>query len=240
MAYTFTNLLPFPLRIYAFKFDKLDLVGSVPARGKIEASKTITGLILGMGIDIHITYSPKGVSSGEGPEYEIIEPITLVADSKNIRIGDVTYKEITNTLVQRSHSDISGIRVHNKTILPVRIYHKGLRLALVHPGDGTTFQSGSEGSVYINNDTRGFNIGDELELKFVFTSKKSRELIEVPWCTITINDNYASDFYIGTITQHINIPIQDAYSYRLGSPNISNLKYISAATSQGLAYNTAY
>lgn len=225
----FVNLLPMRVKIYAYRIDKLDIIGSIEGHGgTLEAKKTKSGMILGLKDEIHVTYSPGGE---KGPEYEILEPIGLVDDAKTIRLGDVVYEEKTNTLVQRSHSDISGIRVHNKVGIPVRIYYKGLRLALVHRNDGTGFQSGSSGTVYLNNDNQGFNIGDKLDLRFVFSAKTStpgREdgTMEIPWCTVDIADNYMSDMYIGVINQHVTQPIQDMFSYRAGSPNFSGLKYL--------------
>lgn len=232
----FVNLLPLRVKIYAYRIDKLDIIGSIEGHGGIlHAKQTKSGMVLKLKDEIHITYSPQGDS---GPEYEILEPINLVDDAKIIRIGDVVYEAKTNTLVQRSHSDITGIRIHNKVGIPVRIYYKGLRLALVHRNDGTGFQAGSSGTVYLNNDSRGFNIGDKLDLKFVFNKKDSdvdlpegdlnskERTIDIPWCTITIDDNYMSDMHIGVINQHVTHPIQDMFSYRTGTSNFSGLKYL--------------
>lgn len=233
----FVNLLPLRVIVYAFRINKLDIIGIVEGRGgKLVAKSTKSGMMLKGKDEIHITYRPGG---NKGPEYEILEPITLVEDVRTIRIGDVVYEDKTNTLVQRSHSDISGIRVHNKVSIPVRIYYKGLRLAHIHRNDGTSFQSGSAGSVYLNNDTKGFNIGDKLDLRFVFStlwaikdgvrvkvSPEDGRVTEIPWCSVTIQDNYMSDMYLGVVNQHVTQPIQDMYSYRAGSPNVSGLKYL--------------
>jgi hypothetical protein len=235
----FINLLPIRVKIYAYRTDKLDLVGFIEGHGGVlNARATKSGMVLTPDIEIHITYVPGG---NQGPEYEILESINLLADARVIRIGDVVYEEKTNTLVQRSHSDISGIRVHNKIGIPVRIYFKGVRLAMVDKSDGTGFQAGSPSTVYLNNDTRGFNIGDKLELRLVFNvadslkdgitfdprlEVKTGRSMELPWCTLTVSDNYMSDMYLGVINQHYTIPIQDMYSYRAGSPNYSGLKYL--------------
>ena len=213
----FINLLPLRLKIYAYRINKLDLVAIIDPIGSVVTDRTVSGMVLQVKDEIHATYSPPNSKS---EEYEILEPITLVEDVKVIRLGDVTYEERTNTLVQRSHSDITGLRMHSKIAVPVHVYYNGLRLALLNKDDGTGFQAGSPGTVYVNNDTQGFNIGDKLEFRLVFTS------FEVPWCTITINDNYMSDLYVGQVTQKYNIAIQDAYSYREGTPNFSGLKYL--------------
>lgn len=247
---TFVNLLPLKVNIYAYRINKLDLIGTINGHGSLHAKTTKTGMKLVPNTEIHITYSLGGSdlkTRDSVPEYEILEPITLLGDAKTIRIGDVVYEEKTNTLVQRSHSDISGIRVHNKVGIPVRIYYNGMRLALVHEDDGTGFQAGSPGTVYLNNDTKGFNIGDKLELRFVFNREDSERdgvipkvrgaevrsafeavprRFEVPWCTVGIADNYMSDMYIGVMSQHVTQPIQDMFSYRAGTPNFSGLKYL--------------
>ncbi len=229
----FVNLLPLKVKIYAYRVDKLDLVGELNGHAAtLTASKTISGMVLKLGDTIHITYTPvinnsktKGPERSQGPEYEICEPITLVIDTSIIRIGDVVYEAKTNTLVQRSHSDIAGIRVHNKVIIPVRIYFNGMRLAQVHGDDGTSLQSGSPSTVYVNNSTKGFNIGDKLDLRFVFAGSNNTT-VEVPWCVATIADNYMSDLYLGVINQHHEPIPNDVFSYRAGSPNYSGLKYI--------------
>src|SRR5690349_5195083 len=123
----FTNLLPFRVKVYLRQNDKLSLLGSLGGAGSIMTVKLSTA---NPKDEIHVTYSPDGDT---GPTYEILEPITLTQDVREIRIGDVVYEDKTNTLVQRSHSDISGIRFHNRTTIPIDIYisHSGYQPKLV-------------------------------------------------------------------------------------------------------------
>ncbi len=225
----FVNLLPFPVNVYARRSTTTSLITFLAGHG---AHVIVNGENLEIGDEIHVLYAP----TPSGPAYEILEPMTLVADTATVTIGDVVYNEVSNTLTQRSHSDISGLRFHSKITIPVKIYYRGNYIAYLNASDGTGFMNGSPGSVYVNNNNMGFNIGDKLSFSIVINGK-----IDLPWCTIMINDNYASDMYLGAISQlpagsQGNLPVQDFYSYRVGSPNYSGLTYLSNNRRDGTAY----
>ena len=258
----FVNLLPLKIRIVCRRQltpQNTELVGVLKGNtDTLTTDKTQAGNPFSVGDEIHILYSPLqgkndsngvGLAEVRGRAYEILEPITLVAESHTIRIGDVSYDEKTNTLVQRSHSDISGLRFHNKTTIPVNIYFAGVRLATCEAGNGTGLHSGSPGTVYVNKDTKGFNIGDQLDLRLMFRGPPGKSgsptMIEKPWCTFYISDNFMSDVYLGTVSQlsgseRSRRPPSDVYSYRAGSANYSGLKYIQNTTPGSLAYSSYY
>ena len=217
--WTILNLLPIKINVYVYTPTKTDLIGSINPNSKIVSSKSISGMELKNGYEIHALHQP---TSG-GPQYEITRPVFLFDDSRMIRIGDAVHNEKTNTLTQRTHTDIMGIRVHNRLSMPMDIYYRGNKIGHVGGDDGTDApMSGSPGSVYLTNDNNGFRIGDELE--FVLSYDRAK------YCTIKIHDNYMSDLYIGVINQHYVPTIQDMYSYRVDSPNVTGLKYFDQIT----------
>ena len=213
--WTFFNLLPVAVNVYVYTPTRSDMIGVIQPNGRLTTSRGITGLELKNGYEIHVLFQPERC---KGPEYEITRPIFLFDDSRTIRIGDAVHEEKTNTLTQRTHTDIMGIRVHNRLTIPLDIYYKGAKIGAVAGDDGTDApMSGSPGSVYLTNDSNGFRIGDELG--FVFHYNNAR------YCTVKIHDNYISDIYIGVVNQHYVPTIQDMYSYRVDSPTITGLKY---------------
>lgn len=228
--WTFINLLPIALKIYVYTPIKIDILGEIPAQGKIVTKRTFSGMELQSGYEIHVLYAPSGK---QGPEYEIMRPVFLFDDSRMIRIGDVMHEAKTNTLTQRTHTDIMGLRIHNRMTLPLDIYYRGTKIGHVAGDDGTDApMSGSPGSVYLTNDSSGFRIGDKLEFVFPYTSSTgsgkssgAKRLYQ-----ITIHDNYMSDLYIGVINQHYVPTIQDMFSYQTDRPTITGLRYFDQIT----------
>jgi len=228
LPWTFINLLPIKINVWVYTPMKMDLVGTIAPQSKLVALEGQTGLKLEEGYEIHVTYpdypgdcGKKGIWSG--PEYEICRPEFLFSDSRMVRIGDAVNEAKSTDYTQRTHTDITGIRVHNHLTIPLGIYHKGNKIGRVAGDDGTDAPfSGSPGSVYLSNDSNGFRIGDCLD--FVFENPR------LGYCTVTIHDNYISDMYIGNITQHYVPTIKDYYSYRVDTPNITGLRYFESTT----------
>ena len=218
--WTFVNLLPIKVSVYVYTPLKTDLVGTINPRGRLVASQGCSGMELQGGYEIRVLYQPAG---DQGPQYEITRPEFLFDDSRTVRIGDAVDEGRTNTLTQRTHTDIMGIRVHNRLTIPLDIYFKGNKIAGIGGDDGTSApMSGSPGSVYLTNDGNGFKIGDELG--FVFRYNR------VPYCIVKIHDNYMSDMYIGVISQHYVPTMQDTFSYRVDTPNVTGLTYYDQVT----------
>lgn len=214
--WTFINLLPININIYVYSGNTLDLVARINPHSTICTTKSTSGIILQGGQQINITYTD------HQPEYEIIRPEFLIGDSRVVRIGDVVNESKDMLYTQRTHTDISGIRVHNRLTIPLCIYHRNLKIGRIAGDDGTEAPlSGSPGSVYLNNDGNGFRLGDILEIRLEIGNLKYGE--------VTIHDNYISDIYIGAITQHFVPTIQDMYAYRIDGPNISGIKYFEPA-----------
>lgn len=208
----FINLLPISINVYVYDGNTLDLVSAIGAHLSVSTFQSISGITLKAGQQINITYSDRDV------EYEILRPEFLLADSRNVRIGDVVSEDKDASLTQRTHTDITGFRVHNRLVIPICIYYKNMKIGRIAGDDGTDAPfSGTPGSVYLNNDRNGFKLGDILEIR--------SEINNIKYGEITIHDNYISDIYIGVITQHFVPTIQDMYSYRIDSPNAGGIKY---------------
>jgi hypothetical protein len=219
--WTFVNLLPFQVNVYVYTPTKTDLIGAVNPNGKIVTTKSRSGMELENGYEIHVLYQPS--CDGTGPEFEILRPQFLFDDSRTVRLGDAVHQVKTTTWTQRTHTDIPGIRFHNRVSMPLDIYYKGNRIGSMAGDDGTDApHSGTPGSVYLTNDNFGFRIGDELGFVFSYTGQ--------PYCTVKLIDNYMSDLYIGVIMQHYVPTLMDMYSYRVDEPNVTGLRYFDQVT----------
>jgi hypothetical protein len=171
--------------------------------------------------EIHIIYFDQSVK--KYGQYEIARPAYLRSDSRVVRIGDIVYN-YKDTSFYNSHADISGVRIHNRLIFPLSIYHKGMRLGQVEADDGTSYMTGARNSVYLDNDTHGFRIGDELEFRLTEGKK---------YATVMLTDNYMSDIFVGVINQKYNPPTPDVYAYRVDAPDINGFTYYEHPTTSG-------
>jgi len=247
--WTFTNLLPFEVKVYFYRPHLIDLVGYIAPRGTLVTAKSKKGYSLEVGDEMHITYPKleKGrefAPQGSVPEFEIIRPFYLFDDSRMVNIGDTVYQDRHNTQVIL-HRDISGIRVHNHISIPIKVYQvlgkdtiagtagrftnaaeKGQRvlLAEIGPDDGTSFMSGSTNSAFIDNNYFGFRIGDQLEIVFADGRKN------VPHMVVQITDNFTSDILVGETSQHTDNQSQSFFSYRIDAPNITQTRYFEPVT----------
>lgn len=207
--WTFINLLPIPLTLYITYTNKVELVGQVSAKSKMVATHTQQKILIQGGQEIHATYK-----RGDAV-YEILRPITLLYDDRIIKLGDVVSDTKDTTMTIRSHADISGLRIHNRIAIPLNITFQGNIVGSVDKDDGTNYQSGSTNSVFLNNNGRGFKMGDILSFSFRDGTK---------YCEVALNDNYMTDVYVGVINQKFVPIMDDYYSYRLTS-DINGLGY---------------
>lgn len=193
--YIFINIFPFKIYITVNK----KLLLSIEATS--ERSKNVN---FGKGATIHVLYN------FNGKFYEILRPIFISPTTRTIRIGDIVY-DTKDMSYYNSHADISGIRFHNRTTFPIEIWNKGRKIGQMQADDGTGYMSGSPNSVYLNNDGNGFRLGEEITF---YLPHLKRE-----WTSVSLNDNYISDMYVGTINQKFNPPNPDTYAYRIDAPN---------------------
>lgn len=211
----FVNLLPIPINVYVYAHT-LDLITRLGPHSTFTTLKSASGIELEGGQQINITY--RDHQPGSQAEYEIIRPEYLLADSRVVRIGDVVNESKDMSTTQRTHTDIVGVRVHNRLTTPLCIFHRKLKIGRVAGDDGTSAPlSGSPGSVYLNNDRNGFRLGDILEIR--------SETGNIKYGEVVMHDNYISDIHIGVITQHFVPTQQDMYAYRIDGPNINGTKY---------------
>lgn len=217
----FINMLPYRVKIYMYRPAKTEFVGTIEPHKNLITSKTKSGLELQEEDAIHVLRPV--VIKGKMDEYEILRPVFLFTDSREVKIGDIMseYQVNKSNTIDIWH-DIIGIRIHNHITMPIDVYHKGNRIASIAGDDGTSFMAGSPNSVYLNNERKGFEIGDFLS--FVFTHDQK------PYATVKIIDNFTSDIILGVINQHFVPTIQDTYAYRINEPNITGLKYYDNVT----------
>ena len=225
--WTFQNMLPFEVFVYVEYISQvehrpvLEVISNIPAHKSIVTDRSKYGRLLRGNDIIRVAL----LVPGSHLPRELTRSTTLDDDSRTVKIGDVVFEEATNTMVQRSHADLSGIRFHNQLSIPLEIHLEGkvpAHLANIGPDDGTDYHAGSLNSVYVNNDANGFHLGDEI----LITVKGGCPQLY----SIRISDNYMSDVYIGKVTQKNNIPIQDQYSYKIDKPNEMGLKYYTPVT----------
>lgn len=217
LPWVFTNMLPYEIEVYMYRPVKTELVGIIRANGKLSTKTTSRGLELKEGDAIHV------LRRASGKKYEILRPVFLFDDSREVKLGDIVFIDVLSTAgaVDIWH-DVIGIRVHNHISMPVDVYYKDYRIGSIAGDDGTSFMAGSPNSVYLNNDRFGFEIGDELS--FVFSHDRK------PYAKVKIIDNFTSDIVLGQITQHFVAINQDYYSYRVDRPNITGLRYYDQVT----------
>ena len=205
--WTFHNLLPFRIIAYMRRGPGggLRKLVDIPPHEK----RFVQDLIADD--ELHFIYPTK-----ENLYYEVVRPAFLLDDSRIVRIGDVVYeeKDTPNTFL---HKDISGIRIHNQLTLPIDIYHAGHKLASIAGDDGTSFMNGAPNSAFVNNDGKGFRVGDELGFTIAYNNQK--------YGSVAISDRYVSDIIVGAVTQHYTPRRFDVVSYRIDEPNVMDQEY---------------
>jgi len=186
-----------------------------------------TGMILQAGDEIHVIWPDYHSKTAPGVDtrfvkqtldYEIARPVTLLDDSRIVTIGDIVYDfGVTAANTIDIHHDISFIRFHNHLSMPIDIWYQGLKIGSVSGDDGTGYMAGSPNSVYLSNDRFGFKIGQKITFSFPNG--------DVPYATATLVDNYTSDIIVGMTTQHVDLPPNDVFAYRVNTPNVTGLRY---------------
>lgn len=217
----FINMLPYRIKVYMYRTAKAELIGIIEPHKTLVTSKTTSGLELQKNDSIHVMRFL--MINGRMQEYEILRPVFLFEDSREVKIGNIMseYQVNKSETIDIWH-DIVGIRIHNHISMPIDVYFKGKRIAGIAKDDGTGFMAGSPNSVYLNNERKGFQIGDTIE--FVFSHDN------LPYASAKIIDNYTSDIILGVINQHFVATRQDFYSYRIDEPNITGLRYFNNVT----------
>lgn len=217
----FINMLPYRVKVYMKRPVIVELIGIIEPHRNLVVSKTTKGTPLQENDSIHVLrpVMDKGVMK----EYEILRPVFLFTDSREVKIGDIMSEDrVSNTNAVDIWHDIIGIRIHNRISMPIDVYYKSNRIAGIASDDGTDYMAGAPNSVYLNNERLGFEIGDELSFVFRHDGKK--------YATAKIIDNFTSDIILGVINQHFVPTRQDFYSYRIDEPNITGIKYYENVT----------
>jgi hypothetical protein len=219
----FINMLPVTINVYVYRPHKLDLICTIQPQQTVKSAHSQTGMELQEEDELHVLLPSVKVTAQTDMkniiQYEIIRPVKLFSDSRQVKIGDVVYHDKMTETTQRTHVDIPGIRIHNYLSMPIDIYVNGLLVAHAGTDDGTSYMAGSINSVYVSNDRNGFKIGDKIHFKLGLNGKS------YDYCTATISDNYLSDIYVGVISQKYVKPVNDIYSYRVNQEDINGLKY---------------
>lgn len=256
---TFLNLLPVPISVVLVKYEGINKIKNVLCYLDKHEKKYVD-VFLKKDDEIHTLFSP--ISIFNSPIFamtpssllEILRPIFIRNDNPSVlKFGDVTYDEkYTNYF--NSHADISGIRFHNHTLFPLGIYFQGAKIAACDIDNNTDFMNGSRNSVYVDNNRRGFRLGDAIELNFIFSQKTNNGLMfkEIPYTTLYLNDNYTKNIFVGDVNsitvsneiitnevpQNINQEIQrqyastssqitppDTFAYGVSVPSYTGITY---------------
>jgi hypothetical protein len=223
--WTFYNFLP--IDVYVF-IKKPGLEGLFPV-GEIVAGKKVEALdhLLEKGDEVHVLRK-------HGNRFiQTLRPVFLRADSRVVILGDVV-SDSRNVQLNDIHVHNGGVRVHNYITLPLQIFCKGSKIGETDVDDGMEYMSGSKNSVYLNNDNWGYKLGCDLDFK----------LGNKAYASVLLNDNFATDIYVGVITQKFVPPPPDTYGYVLNHPNIigipyfeTNMAYSTCKTNAGLLGN---
>ncbi|HMP29316.1 MAG TPA: hypothetical protein PKD85_06935 [Saprospiraceae bacterium] len=221
LPWKFINMLPYRIKVYMYRPAKTELIGVIEPHKTLVTSKTQSGLELEENDAIHVLRPV--VIKGIVKDYEILRPVFLFTDSREVHLGTImTEDQVNQTQMKDIWHDIIGIRIHNHITMPIDVYHKGNRIASISGDDGTGFMAGSPNSVYLNNAHYGFEIGDFLS--FVFTHDQK------PYATVKIIDNFTSDIILGVINQHFVPTMKDIFSYRVNEASITGQKYYDTVT----------
>jgi hypothetical protein len=208
----FVNLLPIPVKIYITSDGKLSHLANIPPRETYMASTgPQKGSVLRADDVIHVIYT-----STDGKDYEILRPESLIDDSRIVNIGSIVYDEKHNNYFN-SHNDISGIRINNRLSMPIEIYYHNMKIGETMGDDGMDYNSGSKNSVYLDNNYKGFRLGDELKFVLKFNNKEIG--------TVMLYDNYIKNIYVGVINQKFTPPSNDTFAYRIDSPSYTGITY---------------
>lgn len=214
--YTFKSFLPFTIHLFVRKPAKVfvnppvdvqtDLIAIIKPFKEIIVSTSERGLPLEKGDTIRVLFYDIAQQSF----YEVIRPFFLRDDTRHIDVGTVGYKYRQKN-AQNMNNDITGILFHNQIAIPVNIFmdDKGeqLHLGYASKDDGTDRASGSKNNVYIDNDNKGFRVGQKIKIELI----KFGQYLE-----FQINDNFITDVYIGINQQKESGPLIDRFAYRLG------------------------
>jgi len=200
----FENLLPFDVKVVMSDKQRSKHITTLKAFASADINHLRAGLV------IHVL----ATSPIDEKEYEILRPEVLRGDSRLVRIGDVGTLG-HDVQYKHPHADIANIRFHNRTLMPLSVFHQNYPLAKIDVDDGLEYSAGSRNSAYVDNDSRGFQLGDEIKFKLA-----GRDYI-----SIILSDNLITDIYVGMINQKITVPPPDIYGYKVDVPSITGITY---------------
>ena len=213
--YVFKSFLPLPVHLFVSQKAKVfvnpptkpvtDLVAIIQPNKEIIVSKSERGLFLCVDDTISVMY----YDTTQQSYYEILRPFSLRDDTRYIEVGTVGY-DYRQKNAQNMNNDITGITFHNHIAIPINIYLGNKHLGYASKDDGFTRMGGSKNNVYLDNDNKGFRVGQTIKVELI----KYGEYLE-----FQIDDNFTTDVYIG-LNKHAKGAVwpgnDDRYAYRLG------------------------
>lgn len=211
--YVFKSFLPLPVHLFVSKKAKVftnpptrpitDLIAIIQPNKEIIVSKSERDLPLEKGDTISVMY----YDNTQQNYYEVLRSFSLRDDTRYIEIGTIGY-DYRQKNAQNMNNDITGLTFHNYIAIPINIYLNGLHIGYASKDDGYTRMGGSKNNVYLDNDNKGFRVGQTIKVELI----KYGSYLE-----FQIDDNFATDVYIGVNKQKFVWPgNDDRYAYRLG------------------------
>jgi hypothetical protein len=213
----FENLLPFTVYLYRrVTPTQVSKIGVVEAKKSISALKDEHGMKLRGGDLVHILFL------NDGKFYEITRSEQLRDDSRLFKIGDIVYENIGPSFFDNIHTDISGVKIHNHLSMPIEVWFQDKKLGYVHGCDDKGYLGGSQSITYIDNDCRGFRLGDELVFRIPYVKKLSRDDL---YAKVLLVDNMITDIHVGKVSYFHVPPPPDTYAYRASSQPYTGITY---------------
>lgn len=160
-------------------------------------------------------------TAGDGTLIPFLQPHTIRAMWKTIRLGAVTYSsEGGQSEVQASHWDLRGIWLRNKLPIPLDVYYKGRLAAQLGGYNGMSYLGGGGSEVYFDNGREGLNFMDELIFRYSLPGEKAKYLFSV-----TIDDEQCLAMNIGVISAGMIGPDPDNAIYRVHKPVFTGITF---------------
>lgn len=217
--YVFRNFLPLPVHLFVSKkaqvFTALnnerptkpitDLIAIIQPNKETIVSKSERDYPLEKGDTINVMY----YDVTQQNYYEVLRSFSLRDDTRFIEIGTIGYAYRQKN-AQNMNNDITGLTFHNHIAIPINIYLDNMHIGYASKDDGYTRMGGSKNNVYLDNDNKGFRVGQTIKVELIKYGK---------YLTFQIDDNFATDIYIGLNKQYTggNWPgYDDRFAYRLG------------------------
>lgn len=123
---------------------------------------------------------------------ECLEPYTLLAGKKDLKVGTTSYDNIGFTRFKSLYSDMFGINFHNRFCFPIEIYFNQKLVATVGSYKGLNFMGGGDSTVYYTNNWLGSEVGN----RFAFKEKGSDTFLY----EITLVSRTTQNIYVGIVS----------------------------------------